>query len=117
MVQREVTARLGKDGEAAVVIVNYAENIDEAVEMFGEEAVLSNAFASWRVTLQSNIRSALKKGESPEAIQARLASAKMGVTTAGVRVDPQTAFLAKFKTATPQEQAEMLEMLQEAAQE
>jgi len=58
----------------------------------------------------------LKAGLSVDEIQARLAQAKMGTTIAGVKVDPQQAFIAKFKTATPEKQAEMLEMLRTAAQ-
>lgn len=100
----------------AAISVNYAETVAEALKMFGEEAVLSNAFANWRVTLQANIRGGLKRGETPEAIQKRLAEAKMGVAATGARVDPQTAFIAQFKSATPEKQAEMLKMLKNAAQ-
>ena len=93
---------------SAVINVKYAETVKEAVEMFGEEAVLSNAFNSWRVTLQSNIRSGLRKAEAPEAITARLANAKMGVTQTGVKIDPIQSYLAIFQNSTPEKQAEML---------
>jgi hypothetical protein len=97
------------------VTVNYAENIKEAVEMFGEEAILTNAFANWRVTLQSNIRGALKRGESAEAIATRLATAKMGVAQSGGKVDHIQAYLATFASATPAEQKKMLAELQARA--
>jgi len=100
----------------AVVTVNYAETLDEALQMYGEEAVLSNAFANWRVTLQSNIRSKLKAGLTPEQIQESLGSAKMGIAAGGAKIDAQQAFIMKFKVATPEKQAEMLEMLRLAAQ-
>ena len=99
----------------ATITVDFAEDIKEAVAMYGEEAVLSNAFANWRVTLQSNIRSALKRGEKPEAISARLASAKMGVAQQGAKVDPVQAYLAMFASATPEKQAEMLSELKKKA--
>ena len=101
----------------ATVTVKTAESLDEAKEMFGEEAVLSNMNANWRVTLQSNIRSSLRAGLTPEQIQEKLGSAVLGVAQAGTRVDPQQAFIAKFKSATAEEQAKMLDQLREAAAE
>lgn len=121
-VQKEISARLpAKEGRnteelSAVVFVDMAETIEEAVEMFGEEAILTNAFSNWRVTLQGNIRGALGRGEDPDTIADRLSTAKMGVAQTGGRVDPQAAFLAKFKNATQEEQAEMLDALKAAAQ-
>ena len=122
MLQKEVGAKVpvkeGRNDEelSANILVNYAENLEEAVEMYSEEAILSNAFANWKVTLQSNIRASLIAGLSEDAIQDKLMDAKMGVAQTGGRVDAQTAFIAKFKMATPDAQAEMLEMLREAAQ-
>jgi len=125
-IQKEVTAKVPqkKDDEGnvtqeameATIFVNYAETVEEAVEMFGAEALLSNAFANWRVTLQSNIRSSLKSGLTPDQVHEKLSSAVMGVAQAGVRMDPQAAFIAKFKMATPEQQAEMLEKLKDAAE-
>jgi len=40
----------------------------------------------------------------------------MGVAAIGMKVDAEQAFIAKFKTATPEKQAEMLQMLKVAAQ-
>ncbi len=120
MIQKEVVAKVpGKGGEeslSCVCVVNYSDDLNEAVQMFGEEAILTNAFNNWRVTLQSNIRAQLKRGIPCEQIQENLNEAKMGVTATGGRVDAQTAFIAKFKTATPEKQEEMLELLREAAQ-
>lgn len=106
----------GLKAMSASVEVNYPENVQEAVKLYGEEALLTNAFANWRVTLQANIRGGLKRGETPAAIQARLKDAKMGVAVTGAKIDPQAAFIAKFKSATPAEQAKMLAELKAAAQ-
>lgn len=100
----------------ATVVVKTAENLKEAGELFGESAVLSNMNANWRVTLQGNIRAGLRKGESPEDISKRLASAKLGVASTGGAVDPQAAFIAKFKSSTPEQQAKMLKDLKAAAE-
>ena len=117
VVDAKVPANKEKGTEELVgaVTVNYAENIAEAVEMFGEEAILSNALANWKVTLQGNIRSGLRKGETAEALGKRLSSAKMGVAQTGGRVDPIQAYLASFQSATPEKQQEMLKELQARA--
>jgi hypothetical protein len=122
MIEKTVEATVPANEEkgikemSAMVTVNFAETLEEASQMFGEEAVLTNAFANWRVTLQSNIRSKLKAGLTPEQIQESLGAAKMGVAVGGTKIDPQAAFLMKFKTSTPEKQAEMLELLRNAAQ-
>ena len=126
MLQKEVTAQVPEkkndEGEVtqaalgpATIILNYPESMEEAVEMYSDEAILSNAFRNWAVTIQSNIRSSLKAGLTVEQIQDKLGTAVMGVASVGGRVDAQTAFIAKFKMATPEKQGEMLEMLRDAA--
>jgi len=97
------------------IIVSTGKDASEMTQMFGGEAVKTNAEANWSVTLQSNIRSGLKKGETPDQIAARLSTAKMGVAQKGVQVDPVQAYLAKFQGATPQEQQKMLAELKSRA--
>ena len=103
--------------KAGSIFVNYAESLDEALEMFGEEAVLSNAFANWRVTLQAGIRRGLAAGKTPDQMQKEFATAKMGVATSGGKVDPIQASLAKFKGMTADEQAAYIQQLRELATE
>jgi len=122
MNQKEIAAKVPANAEKgtqeinSVIVVNYADTLKEAKEMFGEEAILTNAFANWRVTVQSNMRSKMKAGMTQEQIQESLKDAKMGVAATGAKVDAEQAFIAKFKTATPDKQAEMLKMLKAAAQ-
>jgi len=98
------------------VLVDCPDTLEEAKQMgVSDEAILSNAVANWKVTLQSNIRSGLRRGETIEAIQARLGTAKMGVAQTGGRVDPVQAYLAAFASATPEKQAEMLAELKKRA--
>jgi hypothetical protein len=95
--------------------VKTGDTAAEMIQLFGDAAVKSNADANWVVTLQSNIRSRLKKGETAEQIQAALGSAKMGVAVQGAKVDPIQAYLAMFATASPEKQKEMLKELQSKA--
>lgn len=125
-ITKEVTAvvpeRKNAQGEVTqeqlgpvTVTVEYADTVEEAVEMHGAEALLSNAFANWRVTLQGNIRSALKKGELGDSIAERLSTARMNVAQVGGKVDAEAAFRQKFMQADEAERAAMIERLKSLA--
>lgn len=101
----------------ATIVVETGKTAKEKIELFGDEAVSTNADANWVVTLQGNVRAGLKKGETQEQIQARLGAAKMGVAQKGAKVDPKQAYLAMFQSATPEEQKKMVaELTARAAQ-
>ena len=104
-----------KEDMSATIVVEYPESLDEAKQVYGEEAMLSNAFANWRITLQAGIRRALCSGKTAEQIQAEFATAKMGVSTTGARVDPIQASLALFKTMSKEDRAKYLADLKAAA--
>ncbi len=117
-----VTAKVpAKDGKPELgpvsITVNSGSTAKEMIEMFGDEAVRSQAQGAWNVTLQSNMRSGLRKGETQEQMQTRLANAKMGISAKGATVDPQAAFQAQFLSATPEEQSKMIKDLQKRAAE
>ena len=95
--------------------IETGETAVDLIAMYGDSAVKTNALANWVVTLQSNMRSQMKRGAAVEAIQANLANAKMGVAAAGVKVDPVQAYLAMFQSATPEKQKEMLAELRNKA--
>ena len=99
------------------ITVQTGATAREMIEMFGDEAVKTNAQASWVVTLQGNIRSGLNKGETQEQMQARLGSAKMGISAKGIAVDPAKAYETQFLAATPEEQVKMIKELQKRAAE
>jgi uncharacterized lipoprotein YmbA len=105
------TAQLGP----VTIEVETGATAAEMVQMFGDEAVKSNAEANWAITLQSNIRAALKRGETGEQSQARLEGAKLGVAQKGAKIDPIQAYLAMFASATPDKQAAMLADLKKKA--
>ena len=115
MKQLQVDANVPKQNLSASIIVEEPETIEEAVKVFGGESVLSNAVANWVITLQSNIRNGLKRGEDQATIQNRLSGAKMGVAAKGARIDPIQAYLLKFQSATPEAQKAMLAELQSRA--
>ena len=114
---KDVSAKSPKLERETVIMVNYGENVDESVEMFGADAVNSNALANWIVTLQAGIRRAHSAGKTDDEIQDLLGSAKMGIAVSGGRVDPIQASLAKFKTMSGDEQADYLEKLRASAAE
>jgi hypothetical protein len=97
------------------ITVQTGSTAAEMIELFGEKAVKSNADANWVVTLQSNVRARLLKGETIDQIQTALATAKMGVVLKGDKVDPVQAYLAMFATASPDKQKEMLAELKAKA--
>ena len=97
------------------ITVQTGSTAEEMIQMFGDKAVKSNADANWVVTLQSNVRARLLKGESVDQIQAALGTAKMGVAVKGAKVDPVQAYMAMFATASPEKQKEMLKELQTKA--
>jgi hypothetical protein len=114
---KDVSAKSPKLERETVIMVNYGETVEESVEMFGADAVNSNALANWIVTLQAGIRRAHSAGKTDDEIQELLGNAKMGVAVSGGRVDPIQASLAKFKTMNEDERAAFLEKLKTAAAE
>ena len=99
------------------VTVQTGETAKEKIEVFGDEAVSTNSDANWVVTIQGNIRAGLRKGETQEQMQARLGSAKMGISSKGITVVPKQAYTADFLSATPDEQVAMIKELQARAAE
>lgn len=129
MIQKEVTAQVPekKDAEGVVtqkglgpatVIIDFPDSFEEALGWCSEEAMLSNAFANFRVSpIQSLIRTALKAGKTADQIQEEAEKIVMGVARqGGGKIDVQAAYIAKFRTSTPEVQAEMLAKLREDAQ-
>ena len=121
-VQANVPEKKDKDGKVTQpavgpfsINVSTGESAAESISMFGDEAVKSNSDANWVVTVQGNMRAGMKKGETEEQLQARLGSAKMGITQRGVQIDPKQKFLADFAAATPDEQRKMVAELKAMA--
>jgi len=114
---KEISARSPKLERETVIMVNVGSTVEESIEMFGGDAVNSNAIANWAVTLQAGIRRAHAAGKTDDEIQELLGDAKMGKAVSGGRVDPIQASLAKFKTMNDEEREAFLEKLRAAAAE
>ena len=112
---KEVTARSPKLDKETTVMVNFGETAEESIEMFGSDAVNSNAWGNAAVTIQAGIRAGHKAGLTDEQIQDKYNEWKLGVAIAKSTADPLMASLAKFKLMPPEEQAEYLEKLRDAA--
>jgi hypothetical protein len=106
-----------KDAEGKVVqalVGPYTIEIEvgstaaEDIQMFGDSVVKSNFESNVAVTVQSNMRAGMKKGETQESMQTRLANYKPGIAVRGAVIDPVQAYLAQFAAATPETQAKML---------
>ena len=112
-----VTAKYGTGDEAVstVVVVKAPETIEEAIEQCGGEAVLSNALANWKVTVQAAIRRFKKAGKSDEEVQTALKDLKMGVALERVS-DPKAAMLAKFAAMDAEGKAAFIKELTAKAQ-
>ena len=124
-VTKTVTARVpekkdksGKVTQKELIVsvdVEMGATAKDSIELFGDEAINTNAFANWRVVLQGGMRNALRRGEAPADIQSRYAGAKMGVAQTGGKVDAEAAFKQKFMAADAKGKARLLNELKELA--
>lgn len=112
----EIKARDGKEADAKECTVNVQvpETIEEAIQVFGGENVLSNALANWTVTLQGAVRRYMRAGKTKAEIQSLMGNAKMGMALERIS-DPKAAMLAKFQSMTPEERAAFIKELQAKA--
>jgi hypothetical protein len=118
MKELALSTKAPKVNKECTITVMRPETATEAIQVCGDEAVVSNAIRNWIVTLQAGIRRALEKGLSQDEIQAKFKDAKMGVAVlvGGGIVDPVQAALAKAATMTPEELAMFIKQLKQSAQ-
>jgi hypothetical protein len=88
--------------------IEVGKTAAEDIQMFGDEVVKSNFESNIAVTVQSIMRTGMKKGESQAALQARLANYKPGVAVRSAVVDIKQSFLAMYQAASPEDKAKML---------
>lgn len=100
----EVSAKAPKVGKEATIMVDLGDNVQDAIDRFGDEVVFSNYQANVKITVQGGIRRYLESGLSQDEIQAKFDGYKPGVTLERV-VDPVAALASKFAKMSPEEQA------------
>ena len=114
-----VSARVPAKDDAPEMVgsvdIEVGETAAESIQLFGDEPVNTNMIANASVTVQGGIRGGLRKGLSMTQIQEKYAGWKLGIAAVGGKVDPQQLFIQRFATATPEEQADMIKKLREAA--
>lgn len=90
---------------------DFGENLDDAVERCGADAVFSNFKANAKVGLQGIIRGKAKAGLTPDAIQAIVDNWKPGMVIEKTQVDPESAIANAWDTWSPEKRAAFLEKL------
>jgi hypothetical protein len=112
-----ITTKAPKVNKEATVTLQQPETAAEAIQVFGDEVVRSNAVRNWVVTAQATVRRGLEKGLSEAELQAKMKDAKMGLATliGGGIVDPLQAALAKAATMNAEELAAYIKQLKQAA--
>ncbi len=111
---QEVVARLGKEEDAlsASVQFNFGENLDEAIGLFGDDAIFSRFKSASVVDLQALIRRHLggEKPKSQDEIQALTDEWKPGVGTR-VRKSPKDKALDALAALSDEDRQALLDSL------
>jgi len=117
MKEMTIATRAMKVNKDATITVQTPETLEEAVQVYGGPAVLTNAIRNWIVTVQAGVRRGLEKGKTETELKEIFKDAKMGAVTLIGRgiVDPIQAALAKSATMTPTELQEFIKKLQAQA--
>ncbi len=116
-VVQTITTKAGKDNDSATMAIDFTapETLAEAVELYGEEVVFSNALANIVIGVQGVIRRHMKGNEKTPAkdqaeIQAIISAYKPGVSTRTVK-DPTEKILAGFQSQSPDKQKDIIAQL------
>ena len=107
-VSAKLPAKDNRQEMEATVQYDFGDNADEALELFGTDAVYSGFVANAKVTLQSGIRRCLENGRDPQAFADAW---KPGVKTPSIAADPVAAAKAAFSKMSDEERMAFLEQL------
>jgi len=84
MLKLDVNTKVpAKDGKPEMMFngsKEFPETAQEAINLYGDTPVRDNAWANFKVRIQSNVRSWLKAGKSSEEIQTLVDGLVMGVS-------------------------------------
>lgn len=106
----EVKATKSNMDREVAVSVDLGDGLQDAVAKFGEETVFAGFQAQAKIRAQAIIRDMMTEGKSDEDIQTFMNGWKPGMTRER-QSDPTAAFMNKFSTLSPEEQAKFIEEL------
>jgi hypothetical protein len=95
--------------------VKWGETPEESIEMFGGEALDSNAQANAVITVRAIINRNLKAGKTPEEIQVILNEWKLGISTPRAAADPVAAMMGRWGKMDPEAKKAFMAQLKAAA--
>jgi len=105
-----VTAK--KDQKTATVEYDFGDNLQDAVEKFGEETVFSNFIQSAKISLQAIMRRVIASGGD---VQKTVSSWKPGIQLQRKAVPAKTVILNEFKNMSEEERAAFIAELRASA--
>ena len=102
-------------GEKFSGTYSSGSTVEEAIQMFGAEAILDGFHKSATIAIANVLRLAMQAGETDEQLRERLANYKPGVSQRGPRQaqaqDPVAAILAKAASLEGDAQAAFIQEL------
>jgi len=110
----EVAAKGSTKEVVATAYVMAGETAMESIELFGDEAVNSNAIANWKITVRGALNRYLKAGKTPEEAVKMVENAKMGISLERVS-DPKAALMASWSSMSDEARKELLAELKAAS--
>jgi len=113
MAKEKVSATNPKVGRHVEVEYDFGDNLQDAVEKFGEDVVFSQFKQKCKVALQAVLRNWLAAGVSDEEIQNKVQAWKIGLGPQ--KKDPKQKLLEKFASMSDEEKKAFLAELKKMA--
>lgn len=105
----EIKARkkIGDEDREAIVMYDFGENLEEALDKFDEKVIFSNFRASCKITAQAAMRRYLEAGKSQGEIAELMAKWKPGIALER-KSDVVGNFKAKFAAMSKEDKIKAL---------
>lgn len=108
MAMQEVAARMEGQDRAVIVNYNFGDNLEDAVETFGEDVVFGRYLASARIECQTIIRRGISAGKTDDEIVQMVKDWKPGTRMSVKKTDVEKAREALGRM-TPEERRQLLQ--------
>lgn len=111
----EVKATTDLNGEKIVAVADLAfgDNLNDAIELYGEDLVYNLYIQKIVIKAQDFMRNWIKAGKSPEEVNQMMSDWTPEATGPSLAKDPTAAYLARLSRMTPDEQRAALEELRQ----